>query len=176
VSELLDVSRISGGRLHIEPERFDLAKLADETIERMSDEARRAGSRISFRAERPSFGSWDRMRMDQVLTNLLTNAIKYGSGNPIEVELASYGASARLIVRDHGIGIAPEHQRRIFERFERAASARHYGGFGLGLWIARQIVQASGGAIAVESTPGVGSTFIVDLPRGEQREPPGSVL
>jgi signal transduction histidine kinase len=166
VSELLDVSRISGGRLHIEPERFDLAMLVHEIVERMSDEAQRVGSHVALRTERPLVGSWDRMRMDQVLTNLLTNAIKYGEGRPIEVRLSRHGEGARIIVRDHGIGVAPEHQRRIFERFERAASARHYGGFGLGLWIARQIVEASGGTIAVESAPGAGSTFIVDLPMG----------
>lgn len=166
VSELLDVSRITGGRLNIQPERFDLAALVDEIIDRMSDEAQRVGSSLSLRAERPRVGTWDRMRLDEVLTNLLTNAIKYGGGNPIDVELAAHGAGVRIAVRDHGIGIAPEHQQRIFERFERAASARHYGGFGLGLWIARQIVSASGGTIAVESAPGVGSTFIVDLPVG----------
>jgi signal transduction histidine kinase len=165
VSELLDVSRISGGRLRIERERFDLAALVDEIAARMSEEAERAGSHFSVRVDRPCIGPWDRMRIDQVLTNLLTNAVKYGGGKPIEVELVRRSTSARLIVRDHGIGIALEDQRRIFERFERAASPRHYGGFGLGLWIARQIVEASGGNIQVESAPGEGSTFVVDLPR-----------
>lgn len=166
VRELLDVSRISGGRLRIEPERFDLGELAAEIVRRMSDDAQRVGSRLSLRTEQPVVGSWDRMRIDQVFTNLLTNAIKYGAGRPIEVEVSRRGAAGRLVVRDHGIGIAPEHQRRIFERFERAASARHYGGFGLGLWIARQIVEASGGTITVESAAGAGSTFVVDLPAG----------
>jgi signal transduction histidine kinase len=164
VNELLDVSRISGGRLRIETERFDLALLVDEIVARVSEEAERAGSHLSVQAEKPVIGSWDRMRIDQVLTNLLTNAIKYGSGKPIEVELSGSASDVRLVVRDHGIGIAPEHQRRIFERFERAASIRHYGGFGLGLWIARQIVEASGGSISVESAPGQGSTFAVQLP------------
>ena len=166
VRELLDVSRISGGRLRIEPERFDLGELAADIVRRMSDEAERVGSPLSFRTEQATFGSWDRMRIDQVVTNLLTNAIKYGEGRAIEVEVSRHGAFGRVVVRDHGIGIAPEHQRRIFERFERAASARHYGGFGLGLWIARQIVEASGGTITVESAAGAGSTFIVELPAG----------
>jgi signal transduction histidine kinase len=164
VRELLDVSRISGGRLRIEPERFDLAGLVGEIVGRMSDEAEHVGVHLSYKSAHPLFGSWDRMRVDQVLTNLLTNAIKYGEGRPVEIEVSNPGARARIVVRDHGIGIAPEHQRRIFERFERAASARHYGGFGIGLWIARQIVEASGGTIAVESAPGAGSTFTVDLP------------
>ncbi|HZU85631.1 MAG TPA: ATP-binding protein [Polyangiaceae bacterium] len=164
VSQLLDVSRISGGRMHIEPEALDLAALVDEVVARMADQAAAAASSLCLRVDRPCVGSWDRLRMDQVVTNLLTNAIKYGAGKPIDVELTNRGTTARLVVRDRGIGIAPEHQRRIFERFERAASVRHYGGFGLGLWIARQIVEASGGSITVQSTPGQGSTFSVELP------------
>ncbi|MDP9033889.1 MAG: ATP-binding protein [Myxococcota bacterium] len=178
ISELLDVSRISGGRLHLQRAYFDMAALLDEIIARMAEEAERAASPIILRAERPCFGSWDRMRMDQVVTNLLTNAVKYGSGKPIEIELTCRPGAVRLVVRDHGIGIAPEHQRRVFERFERAASVRHYGGFGLGLWIARQIVEGSDGTIVVESAPGEGSTFIVTLPnraRAEEQSRPARV-
>jgi PAS domain S-box-containing protein len=165
VNEMLDLSRITGGRLPLEPERFDLAVLVDEAVAHVGEDAEGAGSTIRLRAERPCFGSWDRMRLEQVVANLLTNAIKYGAGKPIDVELArGPGARVRIVVRDHGIGIPREDQRRIFERFERAASARHYGGLGLGLWITRQIVEASGGSIAVDSEPGRGSTFVVDLP------------
>jgi PAS domain S-box-containing protein len=168
VSELLDVSRIRSGRLHLEPEAFDMAALVDEVVARTSEEAERAGVTFAVRADRPCEGTWDRMRLDQVVTNLLTNAVKYGGGKPVQVDLSRTDAGVRLAVSDRGIGIAPENQRRIFERFERATSARHYGGFGLGLWIARQIVVSSGGAIAVASAPGRGSTFVVELPR----EPP----
>jgi signal transduction histidine kinase len=167
VSELLDVSRISGGRLHLERESLELREIVCEVVSRVSEEAERAGSPLSVRADHSCRGMWDRMRMDQVLTNILTNSIKYGAGKPIEVELQAREGGVRIVVRDQGIGIAPEHQRRIFERFERAASARHYGGFGLGLWIARQIVEASGGKITVDSVPGQGSTFMVDLPCDE---------
>jgi signal transduction histidine kinase len=164
VSELLDVSRIRTGRLHLEPEPFDMAALVDEVVARMADEAERSGVSFAVRVERPCPGTWDRMRLDQVVTNLLTNAVKYGNGKPVEVDLSKTASGVRLAVSDHGIGIAPEHQQRIFERFERATSTRHYGGFGLGLWITRQIVESSGGTITVDSAPGRGSTFVVCLP------------
>jgi signal transduction histidine kinase len=100
-----------------------------------------------------------------VVTNLLTNALKYGAGRPVRVGVAPAGDHARLTVRDEGIGIAPEHLRRIFGRFERAVSERHFGGLGLGLHITQQIVQALGGSVSVESVVGQGSTFEVLLPR-----------
>jgi signal transduction histidine kinase len=99
-----------------------------------------------------------------VIANLLSNACKYGAGKPIRVEVGLDGKLARLSVRDHGIGIAPADRERIFERFERAASARHYGGLGLGLYITRQVVEAHGGTIRVASHAGAGSTFSVELP------------
>jgi signal transduction histidine kinase len=103
--------------------------------------------------------------VEQILTNLLSNAVKYGAGSPIDVHLEVSEDTVRLTVRDRGIGIATDHQARIFERFERAVSARHFGGLGLGLYIARQIVNAHGGEIGVRSSPGEGSTFTVVLPR-----------
>lgn len=102
--------------------------------------------------------------MEQVVTNLVSNAAKYGAGRPIELRVDGDGETARLVVRDQGIGIAPEDQARIFERFERAAPSRHYRGLGVGLYIARQIVEAHGGSIRVASAPGAGSTFTVELP------------
>jgi signal transduction histidine kinase len=99
-----------------------------------------------------------------VVTNLLSNAVKYGQGKPVEVRLWREGAQARLAVKDHGIGIAEDQQRRLFARFERAVEAREYGGIGLGLWIARQTVEASGGTIQLTSAPGEGAEFVVALP------------
>ena len=106
------------------------------------------------------------MRLEQVVTNLVANAVKYGRGNPIHLTVEAEGPRARLRVSDAGIGIAPEYLGRVFNRFERAVSERNYGGFGLGLWIARQIIEAMGGHIEVESVLGEGSTFSVELPRG----------
>jgi signal transduction histidine kinase len=102
--------------------------------------------------------------LDQVITNLLHNALKYGAGKPIELSVSTDGTRARLSVRDSGIGISPEDHARIFERFERAVPGRHYSGFGIGLWICKQIVEALGGEILVMSRLGEGSTFEVSLP------------
>jgi len=106
--------------------------------------------------------------MEQVVTNLLTHALKYGAGKPIHVSVGVEDGEAVLRVRDGGIGIAPEHQPQIFERFMRAVSDRHYGGMGLGLFITREIVQAHGGTAGVESELGKGSVFTVRLPRAPQ--------
>jgi signal transduction histidine kinase len=105
------------------------------------------------------------MRIAQVVTNLLSNACKYGSGKPVEVTVEPAGERAVLTVRDHGIGIQTEHLERIFECFARAVPPRHYGGLGLGLYITRQVVEAHGGTIRAESEVGAGATFVVDLPR-----------
>jgi len=163
VSDLLDVSRITSGKLTLHRERLDLADLAREVVERYAGASQ---SRIALHTESAP-GSWDRARLEQVATNLLANAIKYGQGKPIEVSVARQDGAALLVVRDRGIGIAPQDVERIFGRFERAASASSYGGLGLGLYIAQQIAAAHGGRITVESAPGQGSTFAVSLPSGE---------
>jgi signal transduction histidine kinase len=115
-------------------------------------------------------GFWDRSRLDQVITNLLANALKFGAGKPVEVRVTALGEAAVLSVEDKGIGIHEADQRRIFERFERAVSAGNYSGMGLGLWITREIVEAHGGRIRLESRPGAGSTFRLTLPTGQGGE------
>ena len=165
INNLLDISRITAGRLDLELEPVDLAAVVRDSSGRARDDASRAECALQIETAGACVGQWDRMRVEQVVTNLLSNAIKYGAGRPIEVSVTSDDAWARLTIRDHGIGIAPEHQARIFERFERAVSDRHYGGLGLGLWIVRQVVDALGGSIQVESESGKGSLFTVNLPR-----------
>jgi len=160
VSDLLDVSRITAGKLTLHREQLDLADLAREVVERYAGASR---SRIELRTL-PALGSWDRARLEQVATNLLANAMKYGEGRPIDVVVQPRDGGAVLTVRDRGIGIAPEDTERIFGRFERATSATAYGGLGLGLYIAQQIVVAHGGRISVESAPGEGAAFTVVLP------------
>ena len=165
IDNLLDVSRITAGRLDFEPEEVDLAHVVRESVDRLRDEATRGGTDIVLRADTPVCGFWDRLRLEQVVTNLLTNAVKYGNGHPVELRVEQTSTDrARLTVQDRGIGISPENQARIFERFERAVSERQYGGLGLGLWITRQIVTALEGEIYVESAAGEGSLFTVDLP------------
>jgi PAS domain S-box-containing protein len=167
INELLDVSRIGEGRLRLDPDQFELGPLVEEVVGRFSEIAAPTESTISVRAEADIHGTWDRSRIDQVVTNLLSNALKYGAGGPIEVVARKQDSTAIISVRDRGIGIPLEHQQRIFGRFERSVETRSYGGFGLGLWIAREIVLLSGGTIDVESAEGAGACFTVRLPTGD---------
>ncbi len=164
VKELLDLSRITSSRLRLQLEPCDLAALTREVVTRHAHDLHDAGCAVTLAGDEAVPGHWDRMRLDQVVTNLLTNAMRYGARGPIHLSVTAAGDRARLEVRDRGAGIRPEDQQRIFERFERGASSRHYGGLGLGLWIVRQIVEALGGRIGVDSAPGQGSTFWVELP------------
>ncbi len=171
INELLDVSRITTGRLELEFEEFDLVATVAEVAGRMQEEATRVQCVLSLRfGSETLIGRWDRMRLEQVVTNLLSNALKYGPGKPVEIALSAGDDKIRLAVTDHGIGIAPEDQARLFQRFERMVSARHYGGLGLGLWIVSEIVKAHGGTISVESRLAEGSTFVVELPRNSVEE------
>ncbi|HTN52872.1 MAG TPA: HAMP domain-containing sensor histidine kinase, partial [Anaeromyxobacter sp.] len=163
---LLDVSRITSGRLELFREDVDLAALSAEAAGRLAGEAAEAGCVLSVKAPSPVRARIDPGRLDQVLVNLLSNALKYGRGGPVELRVEGRGDRAVISVKDRGIGIAQEDQERIFGRFERAVSGRNYSGLGLGLWIVRRIVEAHGGTIGVSSAPGEGSTFTVELPLG----------
>ena len=162
--ELLDVTRIERGRIELNPVTVDLAALARQVVDDLKFDLGAAGCPTLIEAEDAVAGVWDASRLEQVITNLLTNALKFGPGQPIEIRVHNAGEVARLSVRDHGVGIDPARQPFVFDRFERAVSSRHYGGLGLGLYIARRIIQAHGGNVRVDSAPGQGSTFIVTLP------------
>jgi signal transduction histidine kinase len=163
MADLLDVSRIASGQLTLELEAVDFGALVRDVVARCKVQAEQAGSVIEVEA--PSIiGQWDELLLEQAVTSLVENAIKFGRGRPIRLRLEAISGSARLTVRDEGIGIAPENQSRIFGRFERAVSERNYGGLGLGLYISRTVIEAMGGSISVESQPGRGSTFTLQLP------------
>ena len=165
VDELLDVTRIRSGRLHFDLAPVDLGEVTHEVTTILGPELGRSGSSLSVSTRGDLVGFWDRTRLDQVVTNLVSNAVKYGLGKPIEVEVRGETGSAMLAVHDHGIGIDPKLREHIFDPFARAVSARNYGGLGLGLYIVRTIVDGLGGHVEVESTPHEGSTFTVVLPK-----------
>jgi PAS domain S-box-containing protein len=165
VEDMLDVSRISLGKLKLNPEACDLSEMVNGALETMSHQLQEAGCEVITQGMKPVIGVWDKFRMEQVIINLLSNAAKYGARKPVTIAIRSDDDSASLSVTDHGLGIAEEHQRRIFEQYERAVGANNISGLGLGLYISRQIVTAHGGEISVSSRPGAGSTFTVRLPR-----------
>jgi signal transduction histidine kinase len=168
VAQLLDVSQLARGRLELVCEPVEVRALIGEVLERFAEQARRAECELALAAGEPVVGNWDRSRLDQVLTNVIGNALKYGAGKPIAIRVERAGERCRIEVRDHGIGIERDAQQRIFGRFERAMSVRNYGGLGLGLWISRQIVDALGGHITCDSAPGMGTTFAIELPLGRE--------
>ncbi len=171
VDLLLDVARLDADRLEVVRAPVDLAAIARDVVSTFQHEALAAGCALTLHAGAPVTGLWDAGRLEQILSNLLANAIKYGARRPIEVTVDEAAGRARLVVRDHGIGIPLDRQPRIFERFERAVPREHYGGFGLGLYIVRLIVEALGGTVGVHSAPDAGSTFTVELPQAPPPPP-----
>jgi PAS domain S-box-containing protein len=165
VNDLLDISRIAAGRLELRLADVDLAAVVRDAVAHFGPELAQAGCPVTVDADAPAVGRWDRPRLEQVVMNLLSNALKYGRGKPVEVSVRADAESARLTVRDHGIGIEPEDRERIFTRFERAVTGHDYGGLGMGLYIVRQLAEALGGSVRVDSEPGAGAAFTVDLPR-----------
>jgi two-component system, OmpR family, sensor kinase len=161
---LLDVSRITAGKLRAELSVVDLSAVILQAVHRHWAGAGRLGCRLEPSIAGKLFGLLDELAVEQIADNLLSNAVKYGAGEAIEVSLVSDGSNARLTVRDHGIGISEEDQARIFDAFERAVTRREEGGFGIGLWVVRHLVDAMHGEIHVSSCPDEGSTFTVILP------------
>jgi signal transduction histidine kinase len=164
VENLLVVGRINTGRLLLERQTVDLSELVRHVVERLAEDLRKARCEPVLKLRAHTTGEWDRARLEQALVNLLGNAMKFGAGHPIDIEVSEHQGFARLRVRDHGIGVAPEALGRIFDRFERAVSSSEYGGLGLGLFLTREIVEAHGGSIQAASRPGEGTTFTLELP------------
>jgi PAS domain S-box-containing protein len=171
VATLLDVTRITGRRLVLEPVDCDLTALVREVAARLRGEAERSGCALELRTPQPVRGRVDPLRVDQVLTNLITNAVRHGAGKPIDIDVLEENGIIRLSVTDRGEGIAPDDMPRLFGRFQRGTGGSAQSGLGLGLFISRHIAQAHGGDIHVKSEPGKGASFTVELPR--RARPPG---
>lgn len=164
VDDMLDISRMATSRLTLQKERFDLTLLVSEVIERLRPLMEQARCDVIFDDGKAVNGEWDRFRIEQVITNLLTNAAKYAPGKPISIKIMREESHVSLRVADQGKGIAPEDHDRIFKRFERAESAKDTRGLGLGLYITSEIIRMHGGEIKVLSRPNEGAEFVVLLP------------
>ena len=164
IEDMLDVSRIRTGKLSIRPGQFDLSHLVSTLVETFAPQISAAQSSVNLNAESPVVGLWDEFRIEQVVSNLLTNALRYGAKSPIDVSVYVEGENAIVEVRDQGIGISEENQQRIFQQFERVSAKHAVAGLGLGLFISEQIVAAHGGQITVQSALGEGAVFRVSLP------------
>jgi PAS domain S-box-containing protein len=172
LDRLLDMSRLSTGRIDLQPEPMNLVTVVRDVIGTLEAEFAIARCKLNWSEHGDTTGTWDRLRVEQICRNLLSNACRFGAGHPIEVSVSADHDFATLRVRDHGVGIASNQQARIFERFERGVEQRS-GGFGIGLWIVRNICVAMGGTVTVQSELGDGACFTVMLPRRPVR-PSGS--
>lgn len=164
INDLLNVSLITTGRLELETEKADLTQITKDVVERFQPRAGQEGYKIEMFPAESTIGIFDRLRMEQAISNLISNAMKYGNKKPIEVTVEKQGTHARITVTDHGIGIPQEQKERIFARFERAVNHKSYQGLGVGLYITAQILKAHQGNIEVDSKQNKGSTFILSFP------------
>jgi signal transduction histidine kinase len=164
VEVLLDVSRLQMGRRQLSLEPMDLRETVLELLERFEPERERSGSTFSLEAPTPVPGVWDRLGVEAILSNLIANALKYGRGAAIRVQVLTAGPNAEVRVKDLGIGIAAEDLPKLFAPFVRAVAEKHYGGFGVGLWIARSMAELHGGKVTAKSTLSEGTEFVLELP------------
>ena len=165
VEDMLDIGRIQAGRLSVERAAADLVAIVAEVIERFKPQFAARATPLTFTPAQPTLaGQWDVHRLEQVVSNLLSNALRYAAGTAVDVQVRVEGDEAVVLVKDEGPGVAPEDQERIFERFERGIAPSDVGGLGLGLYITRKIVEAHGGRVDVVSGPGKGAAFRVALP------------
>jgi hypothetical protein len=171
VDALLDVSRITTGQLALQRERLDLAEVLAVLIDQLQGLSARAGCTLVLETAGPVHGTWDRLRLEQVVTNLVSNAFKYGAEGRVTVSLSVDGGDAVIEVSDEGPGVPQDALERIFVRFERASPRTHYGGLGLGLYVSREIVEAEGGTIAARNLEGRGARFTVRLPLNGRAAP-----
>jgi signal transduction histidine kinase len=180
IDDMLDVSRMKSGTLSIRPGKVELMGLLERVVNDLSLQAAAAGSTLQLSSHGPVEGFWDEFRIEQVIVNLLTNALRYGGGGLVEVSVHQVadsvcGSKVRIDVRDHGKGISPDFIERIFEPYERGAKSGEPKGLGLGLYISRQLATSHHGELTVQSTPGQGATFSLLLPCTEALVPAAAV-
>lgn len=166
INDMVDVTRIQSGKLSIRRAETELAGLLQRIVSDLSQRTEEAGGTIELHTPHPVHGVWDEFRIEQVIINLLTNALRYGGSKPIRVSLTQGEQHAEIEVRDQGVGISPEDQVRIFSPFERAGTKEVVEGLGLGLYIARQLAESHGGTLTVDSVPNEGAAFRLVLPLG----------
>lgn len=164
INDMVDVSRIRSGKLSIRPAETELSSLLERIVSDLAQRTEAAGGTIDLHAPEPVDGVWDEFRVEQIVINLLTNALRYGGSKPVLITLMRRNGFAEIVVRDQGVGISPEDQRRIFNPFERAGTKEVREGLGLGLYIARQLAESHGGTLDVESAPNEGAAFRLALP------------
>lgn len=162
---LLEITRLNAEQVRLEPSTFDMCELVRESVRKYEQLAARAGSTLHLDLPAPVVGTWDRLATEQILDNLVSNAIRYGDGKPVTIAVAGDPDWVVVRVIDRGIGVSSADRERIFERFTRASGITRSGGFGIGLWLSSRLVQAQGGTLELDSEPGSGSTFSVRLPR-----------
>lgn len=168
---LLNVSRITSGQFRLKLEPLDLARRLRDVAGTFAEAAEHAGVPITVSAPDNLPGIWDGLALEQIIDNLVSNALKYGGRTPVELSLDACEKRVRLQVRDHGSGIAPNDRERVFQRFEQAVGHGDQGsGFGIGLWVVGQLAEAMGGRVVVDDAPGGGALFTVTLPR-QVKEP-----
>lgn len=165
INDMNDVSRIQNDKLSIQPTPTNLSQLLHGIVADLAQQAEAAGSTFELDAQADVTGTWDEFRIEQIIINLLTNALRYGDSKPVTIKLTANATHATLKVRDQGLGIPPAEQTRIFEKFERGNTKKAKEGLGMGLFIARQLAEAHKGTLVVESAAGEGSTFTLTLPR-----------
>ncbi|WP_426319812.1 hybrid sensor histidine kinase/response regulator [Pseudoduganella sp. R-43] len=174
IDDMLDVSRIRAGKLSIRPARVDLEALLQRIVGDLSHQAADMHSELRLSIVQPVAGCWDEFRVEQVIVNLINNALRYGGGKPVDVRLHADSQNARIEVIDQGVGIPEEVLPKIFEPFERGKMEGMPAGLGLGLYISRQLAEAHGGTLSARSKPNEGATFIFTLPRADEKPTPGT--
>ncbi len=164
INDLVDISLITTGKIDLQPEDTDLVNVTNQVKQSFSEVLKRKKYKINISAQSPVVGKWDKVRLEQVITNLFSNAIKYGDGKPINIQIFKSGKDGKFVIKDNGTGISPGEQKSIFDLFKRADPEKYKQGLGVGLFITSQIVKMHGGNIKVSSALAKGTAFTVTLP------------